>query len=315
MSFLPKFNKNMNKNETGRSQDALLVHASGADTRITFSSGDELPIYRSTVLYANRSGVKPPKKTKRHQHPFWQLEILLKGRMTIGLEGHRFTLAAGDLCFLPPGRIHDLDYNEKNCRYLSLKFSSDAPVPPDFQGHALALSPQVIAWRECLASLIPETYPASAQISRWIGYAVSALLQADLHPLEAAPTSLEREKLGILQRVRSLVEQKEGRRLAVTEIARTLDYSPSHLSTLFKNKTGVVLKTFIEQERSRLIAARLRYSDLRISELARELSFPDVLGFSHYCRRHLGLGPREFRKKNSGLWENASELQTPNRSR
>lgn len=285
------------------------------DTRIEFPGGAELPIYRCEVLYANRSGVKPPKKTRLHSHPFWQLEILVKGRMTVRLEGRSFTLAAGDLCFLPPERLHDLDYNEKNCRYFSVKFSTDAPVPADFAGHALVLSPEVQAFRECLAALIPETYPASPQVSRWIGYAVSALLQADLHPLPPAPTYLEKEKLGILQRVRSLVEQKEGRSLAVTEIARTLDYSPSHLSTLFKNKTGVILKTFIEQERSRLIAARLRYSDLRISELARELSFPDVLGFSHYCRRHLGLGPRAFRKRNSGSFENAAALQPPKRSR
>ncbi|MBL8994614.1 MAG: AraC family transcriptional regulator [Spirochaetia bacterium] len=282
------------------------------DTRIEFPSETELPIYRSSVLYINRSGVKPPKKTRLHSHPFWQLEILVKGRMTIGLEGRRFTLAAGDLAFLPPNRSHDLDYNEKNCRYLSVKFSSDAPVPPGFVGHALALSPQVQAWRECLASLIPETYPAPAQVSRWIGYAVSALLQADLHPLEVIPTNPEKEKIGILKRIRSLVEQKEGRSLAVTEIARELDYSPSHLSTLFKNKTGVVLKTFIEQERSRLIAARLRYSDLRISELSRELSFPDVLVFSHYCRRHLGLSPRAFRKKNSGLVENMESFESSN---
>ncbi len=254
-----------------------------------------IPEISASILYINRSLPNHPDKTPLHAHGFWQMEFLQAGTIRARLGSRMHTLGSGSVLVIPPGVEHRLVYEENNCDYISVKFEADTQFPPDLPP-LLADTPEVRALRECFLKLIPEQLPASGIHFSWLGHLISSLLQAWLHPKKINETTIGPQTLA--HQVRDFVVRRDGRSAPISELAKELDYSPSHLSTLFKKKTGKVLKSFIDAERSHFIAERLRFSDQTISDIAKGLEFPDVLSFSHFCRKNLGKGPREFRREN-----------------
>lgn len=86
------------------------------------------------------------------------------------------------------------------------------------------------------------------------------------------------------------------KKLKVDEISESFNISPNYLGKYFKKQTGETLQEYISNYKLRLIEARLLNSDMRINEIADELSFSDESHLNKVFRKHKGMNPTEFRK-------------------
>lgn len=86
------------------------------------------------------------------------------------------------------------------------------------------------------------------------------------------------------------------RKLKANAISESFNISPNYLGKYFKKQTGETLQEYISNYKLRLIEARLLNSDMRINEIADELSFSDESHLNKVFRKYKGMNPTAFRK-------------------
>lgn len=116
---------------------------------------------------------------------------------------------------------------------------------------------------------------------------------ARLKPKELQPTADRRvqEMIGFIQ---SNIHYPE--KLRLLHIAKEYGMSAHYLSRYFKNHCGETIQQFIADYRLRLIEHRLRFSDLRITEIAREFGFTDESHLNKFWKKYRQNSLSNFRK-------------------
>lgn len=87
-------------------------------------------------------------------------------------------------------------------------------------------------------------------------------------------------------------------RTTLKEIAEKLGFSPNYLGHLFQKKTGQSFSDYVIQCRLRRSCQLLLDPLMRIYEVADQLGYKNVLYFNRQFKKHMGLTPSEYRKKN-----------------
>lgn len=103
----------------------------------------------------------------------------------------------------------------------------------------------------------------------------------------------------IITKAITIMKDHIKKRLTLEELASELDYSPSHLSTLFTKKTGETPINYYNQLKIQQAATYLQRSNIQIKEIASVLQFYDEFYFSKVFKRYMGLTPSKFKKKYS----------------
>ena len=85
--------------------------------------------------------------------------------------------------------------------------------------------------------------------------------------------------------------------LSLNSLAEALTLSPSYLSDLFHRETGPTLYQYINEQRMRLAAELLDSTALQIQTIAQHCGVLDVQYFSKLFKKHIGMTPKEYRKR------------------
>lgn len=102
-------------------------------------------------------------------------------------------------------------------------------------------------------------------------------------------------------------------KLKIENLSRHFNISTNYLGRYFKKQTGETLQHYVTHYKIRLVETRLLHSDMRMSEIADELSFTDESHLNRLFKRHRGISPTEF-KKAGRKPDNPSTGSTKNRS-
>jgi len=96
----------------------------------------------------------------------------------------------------------------------------------------------------------------------------------------------------------------EPKMLKAEKLSKHFGISVNYMGRYFKKQTGDTLQQYISNYKLRLIETRLLHSDMRINEIAYELNFTDESHLNRAFKKHKGMSPSEFRKKNlQGSWK------------
>jgi len=242
--------------------------------------------------YLYHQGVpgRAPSRTHRHTHPFWQVEAAQAEGIEAWAGGQLWTLAADDVLIIPSHVPHGFRYRQGSS-WVSVKLVVEGRVANE--ARLVPASPTRAALRTALFSLLPPIGTASA-LQREILSGVLAALVATVY---AETPDRRPGETGWVAEVRRYVERSGGKPVGVAEVAAHLGYSNGHASAKFRREAGMGLKAFLDRERAKCAAEALRYSDLRVGEIAEELGFPDLFAFSRFFRRMMGRSPRKYRNQ------------------
>lgn len=277
------------------------------------ASGDGFP-----VAVLRRETYAPVHARGLHAHRFFSVLYADGGAGTLGLAGQRIAIAAGDVHVVPPGEPHDtaelgavigwvLEFtadvlDERDTSWGSGLFGSGCGRPRWFGflrgGHLRAPKitvpppqrPRFDARFRALAGELGE---------RKLGYQDAAraelsLLLVDLARV-AAPEGAPAKLLPLVGEVFAVIDARYQEPISLRHVARHVGRSPSHVTNVVREQTGLTVLEWILERRLDEARRRLRETDEDVAIIAERVGFGSVNHFLRQFRKAHGFSPRAFR--------------------
>lgn len=89
--------------------------------------------------------------------------------------------------------------------------------------------------------------------------------------------------------------------LKASTIGKEFGISETYLGSYFKHQTGETLQHYMSNYKLRLIEHRLKFSDMRINEIALEFGFTDESHLNKFFKKHRTISLTEFRKAHTNV--------------
>jgi two-component system, response regulator YesN len=99
----------------------------------------------------------------------------------------------------------------------------------------------------------------------------------------------------IASRVVEYVEDNYADRISLRDVAATFGYSAAHLTTQFREATGMPVTSWIVKRRITAAQKVLSEKDLSVASVCEMVGFNDVRYFTRQFVRHIGVTPGRFR--------------------
>lgn len=135
-------------------------------------------------------------------------------------------------------------------------------------------------------------------ISQSILYRLMAeLISCSMEPVSDAKPSHSKETY--LNKAIGFIENNYSQKISILDIAASVGLDRTYLSSLFKIKFGVSLRTFLLEYRMNRATELLRNPELSVSDISRSVGYVDPFLFSKMFKKVTGSSPRNSRDKNT----------------
>lgn len=101
----------------------------------------------------------------------------------------------------------------------------------------------------------------------------------------------------IIQKCIHYMREHIERKISVSAIAKAVGYSPSHLNTMFVQRTSFSPIQYYNQLKIQRACHYLQFSELKIKEIAFQLGYYDPFHLSKAFSQEMGISPRQYRAK------------------
>ena len=206
------------------------------------------------------------------------------------VQGNEFPIRPGFVSVTPPYATLEHQFDEPHCIHAFAHFS----LPVSQGGQTIAVMQDAGAEFDRLNAAFEEAigfFPSSprrAAVRVWdilwqlTGHAQPADPAAKLHP--AVRQTLQTIELNLSEP------------LSISDLARAVDLSHSHLSRLFRAEVGSTVIGHLRCRRIERACHLLTYSTLSPKAVAEQVGLPDLHQFNKAVRGALGVSPRAFRE-------------------
>lgn len=286
-------------------------HEVGSPTR----EREEFERHRSPVWVQRYRGLEHrPARAGTFTHSYAVIFLVTRGVSRIRHSGDQ-VLRAGDVHLLPPGDAHGSAHFE-NVEGWALSFYPEAFPQEDASWGSptgLRLGPLLRVRSGCH----PVLRPSAAQRQRLEGWmhlleqelhgtersrdeAVSALLRLVLIELERmsgpAATPVPPGQ-GLARQALTYIEANALEPLSLTQVARALERSATHVAGVVRKETGRTVGQWILEYRMAEARRRLQGTDEQVDIIAERVGYADVTHFIRLFRRAHGVTPAAWRRR------------------
>lgn len=100
----------------------------------------------------------------------------------------------------------------------------------------------------------------------------------------------------LLDQVLSFIEDNFHRPISLVDIARRIDRSPTHLTTVLRKRTGLTAGDWIVRRRMSEARRLLVQTDLPLDQIVGRIGYGEPVSFARSFKRHHGMPPGEWRR-------------------
>jgi AraC-like DNA-binding protein len=251
------------------------------------------------------------------QLTFFQMAYVIAGSGRLRINGNRIPYDTGNLMLLTPNDHHSFEVHTPS-EFLLIRFNKTYIKEYQWKSidhlevllyHATHLSGCILRcksdeWlvRSIVGSMLHEMDHGSLYNEDLTRHFVNSLIViaarniAMIRPANLKPNADQRI-LDIINYIQLNISSPE--KLKAPAIAKTFGLSHTYLGSYFKNQCGETIQHYIANYRIRLIEHRLKFSDLRINEIATEFGFTDESHLNKFFKKHRHLNLTRYRKSAS----------------
>lgn len=294
----------------------------GPGSRLRTVRLDGTPVYR----YQQRPGAPAVSVTRfdaesahsalppnhRHAHDFLVLVYIEQGSGSVSIDGAERPLRAGDVHALSPGQVIGVTTVAELARgdAWSVAFTPDAvPAlasvsPLTWMHHPLlalfaatgrgrVAEADRATWSGWLADLAGElTDPGRLGAREAVAATLTRLLVAAARLAPSAPSAPD----PLVEQVFAEIEATFREPVSAADVARTLGYTPGHLTTVLRKRTGRPLLEWITERRMIEVRRMLRETDLPLDAVAARTGLRDATYLVRRFRNRYGITPQRWRR-------------------
>lgn len=252
-----------------------------------------------------------------HKHMFFELVYIISGTGTQCINDNKFKYHAGHMFLITPEDCHSFDI-ETTTEFFFLRFNdiyikSKAFHSEDVQRLEYILSNANHQPGCILKNLSDKTLvkPVTEAIIReyvnrdlynkeLIQQLVNTLIVVVARNIakylpEVVDEKTEEKAMDIINYIQKNIYFPEQLRTGV--MSAVFGISEKYLGKYFKKHTNETIQQYIGNHRQKLIEARLKFSDKRITEIAEEFGFTDESHFTKFFKKNTGINPTQYRKQ------------------
>lgn len=300
-----------------------VIASRGISSALRTVRPDGTPVYR----YQQRPGVPPVSVIRfdseaehsdgppnhRHTHDFLVLVYVEEGAGSVTIDGTERPLRAGEVHAVLPGQVIGIATIAElsHSRAWAVAFTPDA-VPA-----LSSVSPLAWAHHPLLALFAPGAgtsrvaEPDRASWSAWLTDLAGELADPDrLGAHEAVAALLTRLLVAagrlassapgapdpLVERVFAEIESTFREPVSAADVAHALGYTPGHLTTVLRRRTGRPLLEWITERRMTEVRRMLRETDLPLDVVAARTGLRDATYLVRRFRDRYGITPQRWRR-------------------
>ncbi|NIG54573.1 AraC family transcriptional regulator [Chitinophaga sp. Cy-1792] len=253
-----------------------------------------------------------------HGHNFFELAYIVSGTGQQTINSHHFNYAPGHMFLITPEDIHSLEVQTPTV-FFFLRFT-------DIYIQQYSLSQENIKKLEFILQnanhqpgCILKNQTDKSIVKPMVDAVIREYVNRDIYNQELirlmvntlivivarnitkflpqqTDEQTDAKAMDILQYIRQHIFQPEKIRTEV--ISKHFSVSEHYLGRYFKKHTNETMQQFIMNYKLRMIEHRLRFSDMRISEIVSELGFTDESHLNRFFKKQKGVSPTAYRKNN-----------------
>jgi AraC family transcriptional activator of pobA len=240
-----------------------------------------------------------------HRHArLHQILLIARGGGQATLEGRVHALRPMRVVNVPVGHVHGFSFTRGTQGWVLTVAAEmlDEVLTPAEGLRRVLVQPAVVRgtpqMRSTMAQIFSEfagRHFARAHLLRALSAALIGLVAREMAGKQDTPDAASRADL--FRRFEALLEQHFLEHWTVSDYAKALSITPTHLSRLVRASTGHAASHLILDRVVREARRNLVYTNLPVSTIAYALGFNDPAYFSRLFSGATGLSPRAFRDK------------------
>jgi AraC family transcriptional activator of pobA len=269
-----------------------------------FGESKHLPDVLHCETIADRSVLHDWELAPHRHARLHQVLLVQAGGGEVQLDDATFKLSAGSLVNIPPGHVHAFRFERGTQGWVSTfadellddLFNRVGDVRRDLaQACVIEADPRmawVVAhiWAEFSAQNKARALVLRGLSASLLGWVARQVGQGALNATSPTDSNL-------VQRFVALMDAHFLEHWQVSDYAKALAISPTHLSRLTRAASGQSALRMIEARIMREARRNLAYTHLSISTIAYSLGYADPAYFTRVFKRDAGVSPKEFREK------------------
>ena len=126
---------------------------------------------------------------------------------------------------------------------------------------------------------------------------INALLTELIIKIKRKFLSAKKENHSILQAI-TYMNDYYAEQIDLKQLANSIGYSADHFRVLFKKQTGISPKKYILNKRIELAKNQIIQNKISLTEIAQICGYDDYYQFSSLFKKHTGMSPIDFKRKN-----------------
>jgi len=270
-----------------------------------------------------------PKNWKLNSRILYDHELLFveQGKIICTIENSVFTVEKNEILLLPPGKIHwfytegdkliqpHIHFDFFYDRYSEKRIISFGMIDPRDSslcenGNAAMISYDI--YEELNFPNKIRLSPLNSEIVKQLIYnlislqtqrgAISVLKSKscmneifEVILSEYGEKNKKNSESDFFNLVNILIEQQVNAKFDIQKIAKTIGYSPNHLSFIYKNKFGITPARYHTSLRLSKAKSYLSQDNLSVTEISDALGFLSVADFSRFFKRYVGISPYNYK--------------------
>lgn len=283
------------------------IHKKG----FSFMSYANAQIFNPEIIYAFDPWNEQGNKSDIHTHNFLEISIVLEGQANYTIEEQEFQLNAGQIMLFNPGTHHGEEQRTGTYSHqlhigltnISLDGLKRNHLPTkkailnlgEYQWEFLDK-----AWR--LVKEYSEEQPefqlmVKALIIEMLVLILRSLEKVQDNTVTLALSKNAKRKQYLVNHAIYYLENHHTQEITLEQLADTLYVSPTYLSKVFKESTGMSPINYLIQVRLKHAKELLANEQLTIREISQAVGYQDAYHFSKLFKKYYGVSPSQLAKK------------------
>jgi AraC family transcriptional activator of pobA len=269
-----------------------------------FGESKHLPDVLHCETIADRSVLHDWELAPHRHARLHQVLLVQAGGGEVQLDDATFKLSAGSLVNIPPGHVHAFRFERGTQGWVTTfadellddLFNRVGDVRRDLAQACVIEADHAMTW---VVAHIWAEFSAQDKARALVlrGLSASLLGWVARHVGHGELNAAAQADSNLVQRFVALIDEHFLEHWQVSDYAKALAISPTHLSRLARAASGQSALRMIEARIMREARRNLAYTHLSISTIAYSLGYADPAYFTRVFKRDAGVSPKEFRTK------------------